>query len=316
MPCYGPLQGYWSKTLTPLGNRRVVFNADDGYIDRPIEVPCGQCIGCRIHKMQEWGVRCVHEALMHEHSWFVTLTYDPEHLPKDLSVNKDEHQRFMKRLRYYTGQKIRFFMCGEYGDDKGRPHYHYLLFGLELADLEYWRKGSSKHNRQITYPIYRSLTLERAWQKGFVELGEVNIQSAQYVAGYVRKKITGKKLDETNSDGLKPYELYNDITGELIKREPEFSLMSRNPGIGSAFYEKYGDQIRRLDHVVVNSKRMRVPKYYDRITKKLHPSVMESIVRSRRFTAQKRIKDQTPERLRQREAYMHAVTKNSMKGEL
>lgn len=311
MPCNSPLEGWWSKSLHPTtGNRTVVFNRDAAYTDRKVEVPCGQCIGCRIDKTSIWATRCVHETLMHETSYFVTLTYDEEHLPADLSVSIDEHQRFMKRLRKNTGQKnIRFYMCGEYGSKGNRPHYHYLLFGLELNDLEFWHPGRpNKHNGE-RMPLYRSLTLENAWQhKGFVTLGQVTVQSAQYVAGYVRKKITGKAIGKIGENGLKPYELYDSTSGLIIPRQPEFSVMSRNPGIGASFYEKYGDQIRRNDMCIINGKRVRVPRYYDERTKRDYPDIYERNKRKRVRKAKER--KLSRERLYGREDYLKHIAGN------
>lgn len=81
MPCYRPVQGYLGRKLTPAGKRPVVFDKRDGFVDRPVFLPCGGCIGCRLERAQAWAVRCVHEAQMHEANCFITLTYDDEHLP-------------------------------------------------------------------------------------------------------------------------------------------------------------------------------------------------------------------------------------------
>lgn len=313
MPCFAPLQGYWAKNVNPSGKRSIVFSLDKAYSDLKIEIPCGQCIGCRVDKTKEWAIRCVHEALTSDSSHFVTLTYAPEHLPKNLSVSKREHQLFMKKLRKRYGKKIRFFMCGEYGESKGRPHYHYLLYNVPFHDLEYWRHGRDKKGGQ--YPIYRSATLEAIWGKGFVEIGELNLASASYTAGYIRKKIRGKQLEAIDSEThLKPYELYDSETGEIIEREPEFSIMSRRPGLGRDFYERYGEQIRRNDDIVIDGTRMRLPKYYDRISERVDPERHASNVleRRKRAKAQKaRSRDLDPMRLRQREAYWHRVHEKS-----
>ena len=154
---------------------------------------------------------------MHTSNCFITLTYDNEYCPKDYSLNYEDFQLFMKRLRKrfkgfqvvtnypekkirnkwgkvidtisldpYDEYPIRFYMCGEYGENFGRPHFHACLFNFDFVDKTYWSKspGGSK--------IYRSDILEDLWPFGFSSIGEVNFQSAAYVARYIMKKVTGK----------------------------------------------------------------------------------------------------------------------------
>ena len=71
-----------------------------------ISLPCGHCTGCRIQRAREWASRLIHEMSYHEKNTFITLTYDNEHLPKDESIDKDELQRFFKRLRKTIHQKL------------------------------------------------------------------------------------------------------------------------------------------------------------------------------------------------------------------
>ena len=135
MACYQPLKGYYSKSRNPNGKRNVVFNPQMGYRDRPVTVPCGQCIGCRLERSRQWAIRCYHEASMYERNSFVTLTYDDESLPLGGTLVFRDFQLFMKRLRKQYGAGIRFYACGEYGEKFGRPHYHVCLFNFELMQL-------------------------------------------------------------------------------------------------------------------------------------------------------------------------------------
>ena len=50
MPCYRPLKGWLAKSVNKSGKRSVVFRVSDGLTDRPVDVPCGQCIGCRLER--------------------------------------------------------------------------------------------------------------------------------------------------------------------------------------------------------------------------------------------------------------------------
>ena len=100
-----------------------------------VVLPCGQCYACRIAKSREWASRCVMESKLHKENCFITLTYNDEHLPSDLSLQKDDFTKFIKRLRKNTGDKIRYYACGEYGDLYQRPHFHACLFGYRPDDL-------------------------------------------------------------------------------------------------------------------------------------------------------------------------------------
>ena len=131
MPCYTPLKGWRSQERTESGKRAITFRLREGYADMPVDVPCGQCIGCRLERSRQWAVRCMHEASLYENNCFITLTYNEDHIPSDGSLKKDHFQKFMKRLRKKFGAGIRFFHCGEYGAELSRPHYHAILFNFD-----------------------------------------------------------------------------------------------------------------------------------------------------------------------------------------
>ena len=125
MTCYHPLRAF----RTPEG---VVFNelARHDIVGR-IELPCGQCIGCRMRRASDWELRCMHEASLHKENCFITLTYGRGNLPPNSSLEHRDFQLFMKRLRKLRG-RCRFYMCGEYGPLNQRPHYHACLFGVDF----------------------------------------------------------------------------------------------------------------------------------------------------------------------------------------
>mgnify|MGYP000188139432 FL=1 len=222
MPCFHPLQGYRARQRSASGKRGIVFNKRDGWADLPVTLPCGQCIGCRLERSRQWAIRCVHEASLHNENSFITLTYANEHLPAWNSLDKTTFPKFMKRLRKSLQDKrVRYFHCGEYGDHTGRPHYHALLFGHDFPDKTHWaiRNGN---------PTWRSQELERLWPFGHSEIGTVTFESAAYCARYITKKVTGHAAREH-------YEMVDKHTGELGRREPEYTTMSRRPGIGKGW---------------------------------------------------------------------------------
>ena len=261
MPCYHPLTGYRAKAPNPSGKYSLVFNRSQGYVDQPITVPCGGCIGCRLEYSRQWAVRCMHEAQLWENNVFLTLTYRNEDLPKDNSLVKSDFQKFMKRLRKNNqgieedsnGKRpIRFFHCGEYGENFGRPHYHALIFNFDFSNKYFWRLSPCKN-----YKIYRSESLEKLWPYGFAEIGSVTYQSAAYVARYVVKKVKGEAA-------LDHYNEYNQDTGEITsERTPEYVTMSRRPGIGQGWIEKYKTDVYPNDICVVDGQEWKPPRYYD-----------------------------------------------------
>lgn len=234
-------------------------------------VPCGKCAGCRIDKSREWANRCMLELQYHDSAYFVTLTYNDQHVPKSaygssdtgeaipaLSLCKKDFQLFMKRLRERCkDDKIRFFGCGEYGGQTFRPHYHVILFGLHLDDLVPF-SGTDRG-----YMYYLSDTIQKAWSvydpdtqsfdpMGHVLVGNVTWETCAYTARYVMKKLDGPAG-----------QLYTDFNVEK-----PFSLMSRKPGIARQYYDDHPDV---YDYEFINvstatgGMKFRPPKYFDRL---------------------------------------------------
>lgn len=206
-------------------------------------------MNCRLERASDWATRLYHEAMSHEESAFVTLTYSDEELPDDYSIHVRHVQLFMKRLRKASGVKVRYFACGEYGESTYRPHYHLVIFGLSFPDKTPWRQTSSG------YITYRSAFLEKVWPLGHAEIGTVTPQSAGYVARYITKKITGDAAKEH-------YARVHPITGEQVQVTPEFLVMSNRPGIGSGWFDKFSGDAFPSDFVIVNGQKKPVPKYY------------------------------------------------------
>ncbi len=282
MPCFRPLEGF----RCPSGG--IVFSRYHS-IGLEMSVPCGQCIGCRLERSRQWAVRCMHEASLHADTSFVTLTYDDEFLPRFGSLLMDDWQKFFKRLRKRTG-KVRFFGCGEYGEQFGRPHYHACLFGRDFPDKVLWSTRGG-------HDVFRSPLLESVWTCGQSEIGSLTFESAAYVARYCVKKVTGPKAREH-------YECVDPETGELGSRLPEFATMSRRPGIGTGWFEKFGSDVYPSDEVIVRGKSSKPPRFYDRLFELSSPEEMRSL---RRLRAKARCRaDETPARLGVREVCAEA----------
>lgn len=295
MVCYKPIKGYFTHERTKTGKFAFTTNASLADTDRKLDIPCGQCIGCRLDRAKMWAVRCVHESQLHEKNCFITLTFNEKYWHPSLDVRT--FQLFLKRLRRaYPETKIRFFHCGEYGEELQRPHHHAILFGFDFPDKELW-------SIRDDVKLYRSKALEALWSNpetkepyGFCTIGDVTYESAAYVARYCVKKINGKKAQE--------HYLSADLdTGECTTLKPEYVTMSRRPGIASDWIHKYHNDVYSQDFVVLNEKiKCKTPKYYDKIYDRICHSKdeLENIKVKRIIKAKDRKEDSTIERLETR----------------
>jgi len=291
MPCYFPLTGYRETSTTKTGKRKLTFGSG-GYRDLPVTIPCGKCIGCRLERSRQWAVRLTHELQFHELAVFLTLTYNDDRLPEGGSLNRKHFQDFIKRLRFHheapyrkarkTPPKIKYYHCGEYGEQLNRPHYHAIIFGLDFADKIKHRKARDGEQ------IYTSQTLEKLWGHGFCEIGSVTFKSCAYTARYVTKKISGESADAH-------YTKLNLDTGEIFRIEPEYSTCSQ--GIGERWLERYASDVFPSDHVVIGGKETGVPRYYRKKLEQHNLKLSKALLYKRIRSAKKRAADNTPERL-------------------
>ena len=285
MSCFKPLEAWRS----PLGD--IVFKPL--YTDRPsagmFKLPCGQCIGCRLARSSMWATRCVHEAQLHKQNCFITLTYNDDNLPYPPTLSIRPLQLFMKRLRKRFGAGIRFYACGEYGEKFGRPHYHACIFGFDFPDKKLWKISNG-------FNLFVSDALAALWPYGYAVIGDVTFESAAYVARYIMKKITGDRAEAYYSDRV-------DLrTGEIYNAKPEFTVMSRRPGIAHDWFVKYGSDVYPHDYVVLrNGKKLPPPRYYDGLFEAQFPGGMTAVKAARVERALLHIDNNTEERLAIRE---------------
>lgn len=312
MACDSPLKGYKDKDTGGITFRR------ENSVGEKMEVGCGQCLGCRLDYSRMWAMRISHESSLHEFSGgncFITLTYRSPwectpnqfknglYVPEDFSLNDRHMVLFLKRLRRaFPNNKVRYFYAGEYGKtckhgfnldvikcgscNCGRPHYHVCLFGLSFDDLEAYHTDGA-----ITR--YTSPTLERIWGYGFVDVGELNFNSAGYVSKYILKKIGGMN----KTDHYMSFDEYGVVTFIM----PEFVRMSRGRpcklhkkanidcpdcelGIGAKWWHKYKRDIYPSDCCPVpgNDPMKGVPRYYDKLLERTDPELLEAVKTKRK----------------------------------
>lgn len=285
MPCYSPVQAW-----KPLLGGAVLFSERKDC--REVQLACGQCIGCRIDRAHAWSVRILHESKMHPCNSFLTLTYDDEHLPSNGSLNYPDFQRFMRKLRRALPGRIRFYMCGEYGENTERPHYHAILFGVDFAFDR--KRSNSVHSSSA---VYESPTVAKCWPWGFHSIGAVTEQSARYVSSYCVKKVTGSRAEEH-------YKRVVTSTGEIVPIEPEFARMSLKPGLGAKYFAKYGKEIATWDNVVIDGREVPVPRFYYQILETENPDRLDEIKYERFLRAN--TEEHSPHRLAVREKVAQA----------
>ncbi|AXH73103.1 MAG: replication initiator protein [Microviridae sp.] len=284
MPCFHPIKAWRSREINKSGKRSLVFDERYGLATQPVTVPCNNCIGCRIDRSQQWATRIMHENKYHEVSCFLTLTYDDYHLPEGGTLVKKHMQDFLKRLRKKHGTKIRYFLCGEYGDSSCRAHYHAIIFGCDFADKRCHSKAASGEQ------LYASATLDKLWGKGHCLIGSVTHQSAAYVARYIMKKITGERAEEH-------YARVNEATGEWYSLLPEYINMSTRPGIGLDYFKQFRTDMYPSDFEIVKGRKVKIPKYYDRKLEEDSPALIKKLKNRRKRRAKLDAANNTPERL-------------------
>ena len=286
MTCYHPLKGFivgknnntgkniikvtpydvkalWKRTPDDTFHR--IYddeNTNSGiYYKNYVEVPCGHCVGCRLKRSRDWANRCMLELPYHESSYFVTLTYNNDNLPFHTELDdygnyinvstlvKKDLQDFLKRLRknYKYGNHLKYYACGEYGDNTSRSHYHLIIFGLKLDDLKFYKSS------RMGFNYYTSEFLNKVWNKGFVVVANVSWETCAYVSRYVMKKKLGKE-----SAFYDEYDI-----------EPEFTCMSLKPAIGYEYFKEHKDKIYETDSISISTSKggltTKPPKYFDNL---------------------------------------------------
>lgn len=184
-----------------------------------LDVPCGKCESCLVRRTNEWSFRLFQERKNSKSCYFVTLTYDELNVPRnpitgELMLNKRDCQLFIKRLRKYYGNGIRYFLASEYGENFGRPHYHMLIFNLPIDE---------------TKPDWKaklSLNLFSIWNKGGVDVDVAVDGRIIYCAKYM--------LSTLDNDAW-------------LTRPKPFILTSRKPGLGANFFEDLAEQRYRYE---------------------------------------------------------------------
>lgn len=209
------------------------------------QLPCGQCLECRLTYAREWAIRCVHEASCYEKNAFITLTYSDENLKSPKLVYSD-FQKFMKKLRKTQNEPVGVFVTGEYGEKTKRPHWHAIVFN--------WFPGDSKpkYKNERGDQVWESELLSKTWGHGLAELGSVTMESASYCARYAAKKLAHGKDQEHEFHPI--------------------SKKSSKQAIGKKYLEKYWPNIFNYGkNILIDGTEVPIPRYYERWLKENQP---------------------------------------------
>lgn len=286
MPCAKPIRAYRAATGGPL-----LFNPPNTHQGATtytaLDVPCGHCLPCRDEQARQTAVRIYHESQLWIENSFITLTYHDTNIPKYGSLDYSHLVKFWKRLRKQIGE-LRYYAVGEYGDKTLRPHYHACIFGHAFIEDRIITK-------QSPHLLWTSPTLERIWGLGNVTVGALNFQTARYTASYVTKKLRSKQR----------YVRIDEETGELIPVTQPRAFMSRN--IGKDWWITYGHQLKDHDQVIINGKRQKPPRAYDKWLGASNEAKLKEIKEKRKEKAIQLTPEQ--HRAHARNAHAHAKKK-------
>lgn len=247
-----------------------------------MELPCCNCVQCRLDYSRSWATRCYLESQQYQNNFFITLTYDESKVPLgktgNMTLKPDDLTQFMKNLRQYFKRNfnftgIRFFGCGEYGIKTNRPHYHLILFNCPLNDLTpvfVDENGQTSRHVGAHGDIYfYSKIIHDCWNKGFIMVADANYNTEAYVARYIMKKQKGKQGDE----------VYN----KALSICTPFLRMSNRPGIGEKFLNENELSLLENPSLIVprsNKEPMisGIPRYYKNKLYKRHPEKYDGML--------------------------------------
>jgi hypothetical protein len=247
-------------------------------------VPCGRCVDCKKRRISGWSFRLVQECRVSSSALFITFTYDDDHVPLSekgyQTLDKTDIQKFFKRLRKLhdkrygkqekntsstnrgargtlnVSNRIKYYVCGEYGTRTARPHYHAICFNANVRDIEKaWAIGR--------------LSI------GNIHVGEVNEQTIGYTLKYIAKD---RKVPLWEGDD----------------RQPEFSLMSK--GLGKSYLTEQrikwhkNDLLNRMYCVTPGDIKLAMPRYYKEKIYTKH-----QLERISRYVVEQRDKEEAPD---------------------
>lgn len=219
-----------------------------------VPVTCGKCLHCKARRISGWSFRLNQESKLHDEMYFLTFTYDNDHVPITkagyMNLNKNHFVEYIRELRrglYSKGIRLKYYVAGEYGTKSFRPHYHAIIFGCPLGELIGESFVTAAKARKELYLQGEYEFNSPLWKYGYFTIGEVNKATIGYTLKYISKS---KRIPLHKNDD----------------RQPEFQLNSK--GLGANYLttavKKWHKQ-RLTERVYLNidqGKKIAMPRYY------------------------------------------------------
>lgn len=278
----------------------------------------------------------MHEAKIHEHNTWITLTYDDASLPSKYytghthprtgkpiysgTLYKEHVQKFFRKLR-----KRRFPPRPRGGREQGGNQSPILRCncatcapGKTLARrLRYYYGG--EYGDRYGRPHYHACLfgidladklLEHRTDQDFKLYTSATIRELWPHGNHLIGELTWesaaytaryimKKI--TGNRAPEAYQRLDHETGEILQILPEYNDMSRRPGVALPWLNKYMTDVYPLDKVIVRGKKTNPPRYYDKQYQKLENNELEQLKFERQVNAKLHWEDQTDERLKKAE---------------
>ncbi|CAJ0590973.1 unnamed protein product [Cylicocyclus nassatus] len=206
-----------------------------------IPVPCGKCVNCIDNRQSEKVTRALMETYTSgDVPYYVTLTYNPLHLPKDKCLRPTDTVNFLKRLRQKLVRlgydcKLKYYLCGEYGSKFGRPHYHALIWGIP-SQLNYKEVYNLILSAWSTYKLDKdNKRIKQGKTYLFEELGFVYVtrpkltdpdidKQVKNLVKYVTKYLQKANVPRTNDNKSVRGRVYD--VRQVRSQEPTSSYVS------------------------------------------------------------------------------------------
>lgn len=171
------------------------------------EIACRKCKQCCARKVNDWVGRCIAEKQYAVAANFITLTYgrdednNSDHL-RAAWLTYSDVQKYFKRLRK-AGYEFRYLLAGEYGSQKGRAHWHIIM---------YWKSKVPPHELTIMKGCEKRFH-DKFWDHGHQVWQKVTEESIRYVCKYIWKDATKDEAQNEMRMSKKPpigYEYFRD----------------------------------------------------------------------------------------------------------